>query len=384
MGKISQFDKTLEDLGRRDLTLKEYEVEGLLPQYIVEKYPKFVSLLQEYYDFEKDDVSPSKFIEELFSTRDISQTDVDLLDYIEDEYLLGQNYFKGFLDKRASAKYSNTLYRSKGTKYSISQFFKTFFGVDPDIVYTKENVFTVGEDKIGPDSQRYLTDDKLYQKYAILIKSELSLDKWKEQYKLFVHPAGMYLGAQLQIVGTAYLDVTQYDPGEQFTPPNEIESTASFSFGAQANHSALIDTSVQDSDGVPLKFRIKLGHNYPPDPTGDTLLDHENRSLETLDNMYSSVAELLTVNSPTLDDDDYTRYDSDQMRDEFDIPRSGSGIDLSSEERIDQEIWSTNIGTNRIDTFNNDSDGYGNLWSSTPVGDSDSEISLVELINKKG
>ena len=66
-------------------------------------------------------------------------------------------------------KYSNTLYRSKGTKYSIQQFFRTFFGIDPEIIYTKKNVFKVGETDsfIGDQSQRFLTNDKLYQTFAI-------------------------------------------------------------------------------------------------------------------------------------------------------------------------------------------------------------------------
>lgn len=377
MGEIVQFDKTKKDLGRRDLNLRTYDVDKAMPQYIVEKYPKLVKLLEEYYGFENEDESPSKLIDNLFETRDISQADLDLLTYIEDEYLLGQNYFQGFTDKRASAKYSNTLYRSKGTKYSISQFFRTFFGIEPDIVYTKDQVFHVGTDKIGPDAQRYLTNDKLYQKYAILIKSELSLDKWREAYKLFVHPAGMYLGANLQIVGTAELDDLQYDPGKIDLPPNEVEGAGGFAFGASAQHSALID--VTTTNGGTSRFRIKLGHNTL-DPAGDALADHADRSLSDIDDIYSSVAELLTVNSPTLDDDDYVYADSDGTRDEFDLVRSGKGMDLSAEERIDQDVWVLNPEINRIDNLNQDSDGYGNLWSGIPVGDSDSEITLEELL----
>ena len=42
----------------------------------------------------------------------------------------------------------------------------------PTLVYTKTQVFNVG-DNIGSDSQKFITDNKLYQKHAILIKSEL-------------------------------------------------------------------------------------------------------------------------------------------------------------------------------------------------------------------
>ena len=200
-------DRTLIDIGRREPNIREYVIEDALSQHIVESYPKFVSFLQAYFDFEETKESPSHLIQELFYTRDVTQTDLELLSYIEDELLLGQAYFEGFTDKRAAAKYSSTLYKSKGTKYSIQQFFRTFFNVDPDVVYTKRQIFNVGESIIGAESQRYLTDDKLYQQYALLIKTELSVAQWRKPYKLFVHPAGMYLGAEVQLVGQFDLNI---------------------------------------------------------------------------------------------------------------------------------------------------------------------------------
>ena len=64
--------------------------------------------------------------------------------YLEDELLRVQAYFGGFINKREAIKRSNLLYRSKGTKYSIEQFFRAFFGVDPQVVYPKENIFRIG------------------------------------------------------------------------------------------------------------------------------------------------------------------------------------------------------------------------------------------------
>ena len=146
-------DRTLIDIGRREPNIREYVIEDALSQHIVESYPKFVSFLRAYFDFEETKESPSHLIQELFYTRDVTQTDLELLSYIEDELLLGQAYFEGFTDKRAAAKYSSTLYKSKGTKYSIQQFFRTFFNVDPDVVYTKRQIFNVGESIIGAESQ---------------------------------------------------------------------------------------------------------------------------------------------------------------------------------------------------------------------------------------
>lgn len=380
------FDKTLIDIGRRDVSLREYVVEDAMADYIVQTYPKFVELLKEYYHFENEEYSPSRLIDELFNTRDISQTDINLLQYIEDEYLLGQSYFKGFLDKREAAKFSNNLYRSKGTKYSIQQFFRTFYGIDPDIVYTKENVFMVGEDKIGPDSQRYITDDKLYQTFAILIKSDLAIDTWRENYKLFTHPAGMYLGAQVQIVGTAKLDAVQPPFQKADPPPYLIEGVASLGLIGQAQHSALFnmahsgDGSTEDNV---YKFRTNLGSKSTfPNPAGNDLNDVENLTIGQVDKQYSSLGELLTVNSPTFDDGDDFAYDSDDIRSEFDQMISINGMDFSSMETMDQDQW-TWVENDYIDSDNSlffnllDSDGLGNKVAHQ---DSDSEISLNELI----
>src|SRR6056300_662050 len=198
-------DDTLTDLNRRDVAFPKYYIEEVLPEFFKTEYPKLITLLDEYYHFEDGEDSPSRLVNDLFYNRDITQTDIDLLSYIEDELLLGQSYFEGFADKRAAAKFSNILYRSKGTKYSIQQFFRTFFGIDPEIIYGKESVFTLNNSKLGGDDFKFLTDDKLYQNYALLIRSGVPVSRWIDMYKLFVHPAGFYIAGQVQIIGEAFL-----------------------------------------------------------------------------------------------------------------------------------------------------------------------------------
>ena len=75
-------DRTLIDIGRREPNIREYTIEDALSQHIVESYPKFVSFLKEYYEFEESIESPSHLIQELFYTRDITQTDLNLLSFI--------------------------------------------------------------------------------------------------------------------------------------------------------------------------------------------------------------------------------------------------------------------------------------------------------------
>ena len=134
-------DYTLRDNFRRDYTFTDnHQVEQVLPDYFKTEYPKLIKLLEAYNQFEDSDQSPAQLVHDVLTARDITATDLSLLSFLEDELLLGQSYFEGFQNKRAAAKYSNTLYRSKGTLYSIQQFFRTFFGVTPDVRYTKEAV----------------------------------------------------------------------------------------------------------------------------------------------------------------------------------------------------------------------------------------------------
>jgi len=325
---MTHVDKTYRDLGRREINLTSYQVDEVLSDYIVQNFPKFINFLKAYYEFEQgenySEPSPSRLLDELFKVRDITQTDLTLLSFLEDELLLGQSYFSGFPDKREAAKYSNTLYRSKGTKFSIQQFFRTFFNIDPDIVYTKENIFVVGESEIGAQSDRYITDDKLYQQYAILIKSGLPLETWRQTYKLFVHPAGMYLGAQVQIVGVFDLDLqNQPDPGLLDIPEFEIEGSATITTTAVNQMTALFDMRTGDSDGDVELFRTNVGTSgtYPNFP-GNELNDAKDFTIKQIDDQYSSIGEFLEPNSPTFDDDD-----------SGDI----NGFDISSTETIDQE-----------------------------------------------
>ena len=197
-------DDTLRDDGRREIAqITGREVQKVVPEHFKTDYPKLISFLEQYYHFEDSDGSPSRLVNDLFYTRDINQVDVSLLSYIEDELLLGQSYFEGFSDKRTAAKFSNNLYRSKGTKFSIEQFFRMFFEVDVDIEYTKTQVFKIGEteSQIGADSRKFITDNELFQQFALKITSELPFKRWQRPYKLFVHPAGMFIGSAVRLEG---------------------------------------------------------------------------------------------------------------------------------------------------------------------------------------
>ena len=309
-------DKTLRDINRRPISVQDKKhVTSVLPEFFQTEYPKFAKFLDAYYDYSDSDVSPTNLIDELFLNRDITQVDIDLLSFIEDELLLGQQFFEGFRNKREAADYSSTLYKSKGTKYSIEQFFRVFFNSFVDVIYTKENVFIVGNahdlkkekenhnagitpyapeitisaSRIGPDEQRYLTDDKLYQKYALLVKSTLPIDTWRDIYKLFVHPAGMYVAGEVQLVGIAEPDYLIMPPGiadstgPQFTG---VADVAIFQFNATNHIVQQILPTQQTFTLAPIQLGQMQGGNMTLaefDRSFDTLAEGANAGSQTMD-----------------------------------------------------------------------------------------------------
>jgi hypothetical protein len=304
-------DYTLKDNLRRDYRFTDHHaVEQVLPDYFKADYPKLVQLLESYNQFEDSDQSPARLVHDVIIARDITANDLSLLSFIEDELLLGQSYFEGFANKRAAAKFSNNLYRSKGTLYSIQQFFRTFFGITPDVRYTKEDRFMVGEDdsRIGFDSQKFLTDDKLYQVFAILIKADIPVERWREAYKLFVHPAGMYFGGQVLLEATGSFNFGIMPDFEVVNVDPVVQGEASLGAGLLVTDL----TGEVDSDGRGTygKLRIDLPGSVE---------EIQNISIDELNQNYRSISELVGTSSPSMDGDSSTNVaDFSQDRAIFD------------------------------------------------------------------
>jgi len=262
---MTKRDQTLLDNNRTNINLLNSEIDKVLPEYFQEDFPKLKTLFEAYYEFMDSADNPSGQIKRLSSSRDATQVPASLLQYLEDELLLGQAYFGGFLNKREAIKFSNTLYRSKGTKYSIEQFFRGFFAQDPQIIYPKNDIFKVGpsidyeQDSIntgsqqikepasviGPESRKFITDDKLYQVMSVLIRIGLPLNEWIDTYKLFVHPAGVYLGAELllELVNTVGLSIAQDEIGDPIAEAISSETFGTMAIGAETSMTLLLQDS---------------------------------------------------------------------------------------------------------------------------------------------
>jgi hypothetical protein len=311
---MSRFtDKTLRDNDRTLLNLNRSEVEKVLPEYFGEDFPNVIQLLEAYYEYlDKNDNFAEK-IRDLYLNRDATQVPEELLPFLEDELLLGQAYFGGFLNKREAIKFSNLLYRSKGTKYSVEQFFRGFFGVDPQVIYPKENIFKVGPvinyeldsdnsaggqikeeaSIIGAESNKFLTDDKLYQVMSVLIRVGIPVKDWIDTYKLFVHPAGVYLGSELllEYVNTNTLATIQDEVGDPITATTVKEYEATGAFEAYQQSTLLNWVSATHDDGI-----VRQTTDQSMAYLSDVSLEDSSASLQT-------IGDLLTINSYTFDKD---------------------------------------------------------------------------------
>ena len=122
--------KTLTDENRLDLNLDKYDVYEVMPGHYDQLYPNLANFLIAYYESLENEDNPAKLVNDLLTNRDVVSVRQEFLGFLSNELLLGKPYFEQFKDKRTALQFSNLLYRSKGTEYSIQQFFRIFYSIN--------------------------------------------------------------------------------------------------------------------------------------------------------------------------------------------------------------------------------------------------------------
>lgn len=288
--------QTLLDFNRRDRNFTESKVSDVLPSYFLEEYPNLVKFLEHYYDFQSTDANHNfdEKIQNLYQIRDLRATDLSLIDQIFKEIGQGQVNSTYFKDPRYAATLFANYYRIKGSLYSAEGFFRSFFQEQPQVTYPKENLFVVGESKVGPESLRYIQDNKIYQILSVLIKSSIPINDWKTIYKAFVHPAGFHLAGEVVIesqsdfaLGLMPLAILDSDAGVF-----QIEtSPASFTLTGFGSITGILPDGA-DSDSLPERVTLD-----------QTLAEIQSLTASEFNQMYTSIEDALDPNSPTFDQD---------------------------------------------------------------------------------
>lgn len=280
--------------GRLPLNLIIDKTKEALPEHFATEYPDLVKFLDVYYDFmEKDDEGYSYFIQGLYQARDLSTTQLSSLDNIFKEIGNNSQAADFFADPRFVAKVIASFYKAKGSKISAEGFFRAFFGEEASIVYPKNNMFIVNDSRLGSDSLKYIQDDKRYQIHAILIQSGIPLAKWKDLFKLFVHPAGWYLAGDVVIEGIYNLNAVSMPIAvlDSAAGTAIFEETAYATFTSNQSITGII---TDDADSDSLAQRVSLIRQIQ---LFNTL------TIAELADQYNTIIKFADENSPTFDED---------------------------------------------------------------------------------
>ena len=285
--------KTLTDFNRRNVNFKGAKIREVLPEHFQEEYPNIITFLEAYYDFQDSDADHNfaPIINSLLSARDIEDASLSNLNTLLKEIGLNTANINYFRDPRYVARLLANFYRVKGSTYSADGFFKAFYNTNVDISYPKNNIFIVSQSNIGPEELTFIQDGNLYQTYSILIKSELPKTIWEDLFKLFVHPAGFYLGSEVQITTNFNLNL---DDQPIVTQAVDLPIYVSVSTSTITGISDITKIIPDTTPGTFIRTSIS-----------DTIASYATMTLEQLGGMYPDLRTIINVTSPTMDDSDW-------------------------------------------------------------------------------
>ena len=282
---------------RRFKNFQVRKVREALPEYFTSEFPKLVSFVEKYYDFLDSADATHSFgddLKQIFATKDIGEMPNELLNSYVNELAANLETGGNFTDTRFALRRLAQFLRLKGSRFSAEEFFRLFFQQKAEIVYGKESVFNIGDSAstIGTESLKFIQNNALFQTFGLQLKTPIDVSKWNELYKKFIHPAGFYFEGQVVSDTEALLSLTA---------PLSIPLDSAATSGPSLSSEALVpltipfvqETLLIDSDGT----NIRIGLNQ-------LVNVYQNLTTVELEKFYSSIDELIGVNSFTFDDSD--------------------------------------------------------------------------------
>ena len=282
---------------RRLKNFQVRKVRDTLPEYFTSEFPTLVTFLEKYYDFLDSADANHSFgddLKQIFATKDIGEMPNELLNNYVVELAANLETGGNFTDTRFALRRLAQFLRLKGSRFSAEEFFRLFFQNKAEVVYGKESVFNIGDSAstIGTESLKFIQNNALFQTFGLQLKTPIDVSKWNELYKKFIHPAGFYFEGQVVSDTEALLSLTA---------PLSIPLDSAETSGPSLSSEALVpltipfvqETLLIDSDGT----NIRIGLNQ-------LVNVYQNLTTVELEKFYSSIDELIGVNSFTFDDSD--------------------------------------------------------------------------------
>jgi len=289
--------KTLTDLNRLNVDLKESQVDTIVPEHFKEQYPKLVEFLKAYYEYIDGEDGIAHDLKNIFNARDPESTSQEFLELLFQEKSpdFGANKFPS---PRFAYKQLPSLYKIKGTNVSIDSYFRYFFQQDVEKILPRNQTFIVGESRIGAESLKFIQDSYFYQIFSILIKSSIPATEWFDYYKTFLHPAGYAIFTQ-----TAFepvVDAFATPLTEVITDSDIAASSATIvASDDEAVTASLTSITAIDSD-VQRRFAVSRGFDiYQTDDEDSAILNNT-----FYNGQYVSIADLLNPDSRRFSDSD--------------------------------------------------------------------------------
>lgn len=278
---------------RRPRNFLHRKVRDALPEHFTQDYPKLITFLEKYYEYlDSDDASSfDNQLRQIYQTRDTQEVPKKLLSTLISEIAAG-NTGDNFTDPNFYAQRIHELHRTKGSRFSIEEFFRAFYQQNVEVEYPKNDIFTVGHDSSGPlsrigaESNKFIQNNALYQIYSILIKSPLAQSSWLELYKKFVHPAGFYIAGEVQTdveaVGILNAPLSIFDSALR-PVISSVDIDASVPFTQM--------TALFDSEGTSIRAGLD-----------QKISVYQSLTAVQLQGFYRNIEEIITPNSFTFDD----------------------------------------------------------------------------------
>tara|TARA_Y100000114_G_C11721820_1_gene308904 strand:- start:9 stop:980 length:972 start_codon:yes stop_codon:yes gene_type:complete len=282
---------------RRFKNFQVRKVRESLPEYFTSEFPTLVTFLEKYYDFLDSADANHSFgddLKQVFATKDIGEMPQELLNNYVNELAANLETGGNFSDTRFALRRLAQFLRLKGSRFSAEEFFRLFFQNKAEVVYGKESIFNIGDSAstIGTESLKFIQNNALFQTFGLQLKVPIDVSKWNELYKKFVHPAGFYYEGQVVSDAEASLSLTA-----PLSIPLDSAATAGPSITSEAllgfNIPFVQETILLDSDGA----NIRVGLNQ-------LVSVYQSLTTTELQKFYSSIDELIGVNSFTFDDSD--------------------------------------------------------------------------------
>jgi hypothetical protein len=199
--------------------VENYSATDVLPDFFEDQAKNLIELIKAYYKHLNTELNASHEISNLVSSHDVDRASDKYLDAIQ--RIIAKNIPQSeTLDRKRLFKIIANYYTNRGSEESIYTFFKIFYNEVVTLIYPKDFVFhTSTEQGVISDKFR-LRDSYRWQEFSYQISSNRDTAEWKDEFKKFVHPAGLKFFTALTVgavEGDISLDTMWNDGCNQLT-----------------------------------------------------------------------------------------------------------------------------------------------------------------------